>query len=472
MPQDPIVAIEIAWMEPVEAAARLRGLGHLVFLDSAMPHPVLGRTSYVAADPFGRWLVEDGGASWNGEALEEPPLASMARLLRDFAVEDRPGLPPLQGGAIGYFAYEFGRLLDAQPLAAMPQHGPVPDAAFGFYDVVCCFDHVDRRAWIVSTGHPERDPDRRADRARQRASAMQVRLAAHVETAPSRQPRIDRSAWRSTFTRESYGAAVERVIGAVLNGDLFQANIAQCFSADMPSGFDPWAFYRALRIRNPAPFAAYLEDGSRAIASSSPERFISLDAGHVETRPIKGTARRAADAGEDRRRRETLLASVKDRAENLMIVDLMRNDLSRLCVPHSVKTPVLCGLETYAGVHHLVSVVTGTLRPGRGATDVIAATFPGGSITGAPKIEAMRLIAEIEAQRRGLYCGSIAWFGFNGRLDSNIAIRTVTMQNGIAAFQAGGGITALSRPAEEYGETLDKAARIFEAFADQDGATA
>jgi para-aminobenzoate synthetase component 1 len=460
-----VLVQEIPWMEPALAALRLRALGCLAFLDSAMRHATLGRYSYVAADPFGCWRVEHGRPSWNGIGLDDAPLDSLSQLLEQFAQSDLPGLPPFQGGAIGSFAYEFGRLLDAQPETAPPPHGAGPDAAFDFYDVICAFDHGLEQAWIISTGHPEKQPDARAVRARARANQILAQLQdGTIELSDGVASAIPSSAWRSNFSRAGYEAAVDRVIAAILNGDIFQANLTQCFSAKTPPAFDPFAFYQRLRRNNPATFAAFIEDEGRAIASSSPERFVKLEGRHVETRPIKGTAPRSPDAEEDRRRGEALLASEKDRAENLMIVDLLRNDLSRICQPHSVRTPVLCGLETYAGVHHLVSTVTGELRPGKRAIDLITATFPGGSITGAPKIQAMAIIAGIEGQQRGTYCGSIGFFWFNGRMDSNIAIRTAVFQNGFAAFQVGGGITALSQPAAEYEETLDKAGRIFAAF--------
>ncbi len=272
-------------------------------------------------------------------------------------------------------------------------------------------------------------------------------------------------AWRSNFTRQAYERAVETVRDYIRAGDIYQANIAQRFTADLPAGFDPFALYRRLRETNPATFGAYQEFEGLTVASSSPERFVRLDGRHVETRPIKGTAKRLPDPAEDRAAAEGLAASAKDRAENVMIVDLLRNDLSRVCAPGSVAVPVLCGLETYAGVHHLVSVVTGTLRDGLDGLDLLEKTFPGGSITGAPKIRAMDIIAEIEGDAREIYCGAIGRIGFDGDLDTSIAIRTVFMDDREAVLQAGGGVTLLSEPGPEYDETLAKAERVFRAFA-------
>jgi para-aminobenzoate synthetase component 1 len=270
--------------------------------------------------------------------------------------------------------------------------------------------------------------------------------------------------WQSNFTRGEFEKAIARTVEYVLAGDIFQANIAQRFTAPIPQGFDAFAFYRSLRAKNPATFAAFLDLGGIQIASSSPERLLSFDGEIAEARPIKGTRRRVQDAGVDAILKADLLASRKDRAENVMIVDLLRNDLSRVCDPGTVEVPVLCGLESYASVHHLTSVVTGKLSAGRTMGDLIGACFPGGSVTGAPKIRAMEIIGELERVPRNVYCGSIGFIGFNGRMDFNIAIRTVTFLNGIASFHGGGGITAKSDPSAEYDETLAKVQRIKEAF--------
>jgi para-aminobenzoate synthetase component I len=228
-----------------------------------------------------------------------------------------------------------------------------------------------------------------------------------------------------------------------------------------PSAF---ALYQRLRERNPATFAALCDYESISLISSSPERLVRCDGLHAEARPIKGTRPRFVDPSRDAASRTELQASRKDRAENVMIVDLLRNDLSRVCQPGSVQVPVLCGLETYANVHHLVSVVEGDLRPGLSMLDLVAALFPGGSITGAPKIRAMEIIAEREQAPRGVYCGAIGYLGFNGHCDFNIAIRTVQMTDGLIRVQGGGGITARSDPSSEYDESLTKISRIMEAF--------
>jgi para-aminobenzoate synthetase component 1 len=267
------------------------------------------------------------------------------------------------------------------------------------------------------------------------------------------------------MSRPIFEAAVARTRELILAGDIFQANIAQRFSAPLPAGWDPLGIYAQLRAANPATFGAFVAGSDQTILSMSPERFLRLRGDRVETRPIKGTRPRSADPAEDRRLADELVASEKDRAENVMIVDLLRNDLSRVARPGTVEVPVLCGLETYASVHHLVSSVTAQLRTDADALDLLAACFPGGSVTGAPKIRAMEIIHALEPDRRGVYCGAIAHFGFDGGFDSNIAIRTLVCSGNEASLHAGGGITLLSDPAGEFEETLVKARRVFEALA-------
>lgn len=455
---------EIPWLEPVDAAERLRALGRLSFLDSAMRHDTLGRYSYVTADPFGQLIADKGTLKWNEELVNTPVPDAISHYLELYSTEEQPGLPPFQGGAIGYFSYEFGRLLERLPEPEIPEQGVMPYAVWNFYDVLLAFDHSERKVWLISTGFPELEETARAERSVERAGLFLDQLAALGSGATGPAAAIPHAEWNSNFDRERYMQAVGQVVEYILDGDIFQANIAQRFSAKLPENYAPWQFYKQLRQRNAATFAAFLDHGDIIIASSSPERFLAVKGKQVETRPIKGTMPRSSDPVEDKKLADTLLDSEKDRAENLMIVDLMRNDLSRVCRPHSVLTPVLCGLETYASVHHLVSVVTGELAKDKSLMDLIAASFPGGSITGAPKLRAMEIITEIERQARGIYCGSIGYMGFNGNFDSNIGIRTVLFQGDKAVFQAGGGITALSDPAAEYQETLDKAARIFSVF--------
>ncbi|WP_349942394.1 aminodeoxychorismate synthase component I [Fulvimarina sp. MAC8] len=454
---------EIAWQDPFEAARKLYAFGGLSFLDSAMAHETLGRYSFVAARPFAVFTVDADGPALSGERIDAAPLQALKGVLARLAMPTVEGYPPFQGGAMGFIAYEFAHHLeDLEP----PQDfDPAkPTMVFPLYDVVLAFDHETSRAYCFSNGQPAKGEEQRKQAELRRDDI----LAALGSPLPDLPPIPEGFDWRSNFFARDYEAAIEATREYVLAGDIFQANIAQTFTSRLPEGFDPLALYARLRQTNAAPFGAFLDCGEMVVASSSPERFLSLTAdGHVETRPIKGTAKRSADEAEDTALSAELLASEKDRAENVMIVDLMRNDLSRVCKADSVEVPVLCGLETYAAVHHLVSVVTGELQAELGPAELIGATFPGGSITGAPKIRAMDIITEIEKTRRGPYCGSIGYIGFDGAMDLNIAIRTVTFEDGTARLAAGGGITVLSDPKAEYEETFTKATRVFAAFEEE-----
>ncbi|MCQ0987746.1 aminodeoxychorismate synthase component I [Jiella marina] len=457
---------EIAFIEPSVAAERLRPLGTLAFLDSAMRHETLGRYAFIGADPFAMFMVDAKGAKLDGHPLSGAPLDALKSLLAQYETETIPGLPPFQGGAMGIFAYDFAHHLERldRPDDLDPAK---PTIRLGLYDTVLAIDLSERRAFLIATGHPEKDAAARDARAAARIRAFQERLEAPQHASTAQSPWTGGFDWRSNFFAADYRAGIERVREYIRDGDIFQANIAQTFQAKLPAAFDPFALYLRLRRSNAAPFGAYFDFGDLQIASSSPERFVKLQDGMVEARPIKGTAKRSADPAEDRALAETLLASEKDRAENVMIVDLLRNDIARVCTPDSVEVPVLCGLESYAAVHHLVSVVTGRLAEGYCATDLIAASFPGGSITGAPKIRAMDIITEIENTARGPYCGSMGYLGFDGTMDLNIAIRTVSFEAGRARLSAGGGITILSDPAAEYEETFTKATRVFAAFQEE-----
>jgi para-aminobenzoate synthetase component I len=288
-------------------------------------------------------------------------------------------------------------------------------------------------------------------------------LAAAGPLPPPPDPR-DPPDIASTFTRAGYEEAVRRVVDHILAGDVFQVNISQRLSAPLPPALTPFGLFRRLQRANPAPFCAYVASAGTVVACSSPERFLRLEGGEVETRPIKGTRPRGADPEEDDRLAAELAASEKDRAENVMIVDLLRNDLSRVCADGSVAVPQLCRVERFARVMHLVSSVTGTLRPGLGAVDLLEACFPGGSITGAPKIRAMQIIAELEPVRRGPYCGAVGHAGWDGSLDTGVVIRTLVVRDGRVTFGAGGGVVADSDPASEYEETMAKAGALIAAL--------
>jgi para-aminobenzoate synthetase component 1 len=420
-----------------------------VFLDSGLHHPGQSRYDILSAQPYARLVTRGALTEIYGDGIElsrEDPFALVRRALQPDPACG--GDLPFCGGAIGYFGYDLGRRLERLPSIAEDAEG-LPEMAIGLYDWAVVVDHGERRSWLVGQG---RDPE------------TDIKWDGLVERFANPPPERARAPFRilapveSNLTHDAYARAFRRIRGYIHDGDCYQVNLAQRFSA-LACG-DPWLAYQRLRIVNPAPFSAYLGTPYAQVLSASPERFLRVAAGRVETKPIKGTRPRAGHARLDAGRIEELRASEKDRAENLMIVDLLRNDLSKNCAPGTVKVPKLFDVETFATVHHLVSTVTGELRPDRDALDLLRGCFPGGSITGAPKLRAMQIIEELEPHRRGVYCGAIGYVGFDGNMDVNIAIRTMVFSRGTIRFWAGGGIVADSRLEDEYQETFDKAAAM------------
>ncbi|HEX3600974.1 MAG TPA: anthranilate synthase component I family protein [Lacipirellulaceae bacterium] len=453
-------------LDPVEVFRRLSGQPHVILFDSAMRHPELGRYSFVAADPI-EWLEVPADGSDALSALG----TNVGKLTGEFVAE----LPPFQGGWAGLFGYELGGSLEDVPRASIDEFG-VPALAMGLYDVVVAFDHRDRSAWLISQGWPKTDASARQQRAKARLEHFRRLLdrrpsdtihpleqtALSIDQLASQCAVTGRSELTSNFSADGYRAAVQRAIDYIHAGDVFQVNLSQrLLHPAVSSSVD---LYCRLRQRNPAPFAGYLDGGDWQIASASPERFVQVLDGHVETRPIKGTRGRARRPEADLFAGDDLRASEKDRSENIMIVDLLRNDLSRTCLADSVRVSQLCGLEMYEYVQHLVSVVEGELRPDQTVIDVLRTSFPGGSVTGAPKIRAMEIIAELEPTVRGAYCGSLGYIGVGGQMDTNILIRTITASRGWWQLPVGGGIVAQSDPQNEYEETWHKAAGMLRAL--------
>jgi len=420
-----------------------------VFLDSGLHHPGQSRYDILSAQPYARLVTRGALTEIQSDGVEltrEDPFVLVRRFL-DFRRGDESALP-FSGGAIGYFAYDLARRLEALPAIARDEER-IPEMAIGIYDWAVVVDHCERRSWLVGQG---RDPE---------TDVKWDRLVALFTTPPPEKRRVPfriTSPVASNMTREEYMAAFRRIQRYIREGDCYQVNLAQRFAAQATG--DAWLAYQALRVINPAPFSAYLGTPHAQVLSASPERFLKVENGRVETRPIKGTRPRAGHPRLDAELAEALRWSEKDRAENVMIVDLLRNDLSKSCALGSVKVPRLFEVESYATVHHLVSTVTGVLAPGRDALDVLRGSFPGGSITGAPKLRAMEIIEELEPQRRGVYCGAIGYIGFDGNMDLNIAIRTLVHSRGVIRCWAGGGIVADSRAEDEYQETFDKAAAM------------
>lgn len=453
--------------DPLAAFAVLAGEKGAMLLDGAAAEGGRARYTILASDPFS-WIevAGDGTVRRDGVTLPVDPFTALEQALAPFRRPPPPGLPAFAGGAVGVMGYELGRYLERLP---EPHRTglDLPDMAFGLYDTVAVFDHATGGAWIVSGAERAADAAARPVLARTLAHALRDRLRSAPPLArDTGDGLLRRPGWEAELAPAEYRNKVSRILEYIRAGDIYQANMTQRFMGRLRPGVTAWDAYRRLRPRTAAPFSAFLNLGDgRAIASGSPERFLSLTAdGDIETRPIKGTRPRHADAARDGELAAELLSSEKDRAENLMIVDLLRNDLSRVARIGSVRVPSLWGLESYRTVHHLTSVVTGRLKPGLGPVDLLRASFPGGSITGAPKIRAMEIIHELEPARRGAYCGSVMWIGWDGSMDSSIIIRTAAIAGDKVQVQAGGGIVADSDPEEEYQESLTKAKAILTAL--------
>ncbi|ADE16895.1 para-aminobenzoate synthase, subunit I [Nitrosococcus halophilus Nc 4] len=432
-----------------------------IFLDSGRPASPFGRFDIIAADPFVTFSCRGSETTVCKRhdtllSLENPFALLQSELRRCHNKKPPLVFPelPLGGGAMGYFSYDLGRRLEQLPTLALDAEH-MPEMAIGLYDWVIVVDHHQRRCFLVGQGYDSRTWERwealkfHLSQIRRPPTGSTFRLCGQIE---------------SNMNREGYHQAFARIQHYIHEGDCYQVNLAQRF--EVPAQGDPWTLYRRLRLRNAAPFSAYFSTPEGGVLSTSPERFLLVNGGRVETRPIKGTRPRSSSPRRDHRLALELQNSPKDRAENVMIVDLLRNDLGRVCLPGSIHVPNLCAIESFATVHHLVSTVRGQLAPGRDSLDLLQACFPGGSVTGAPKVRAMEIIEELEPHRRGIYCGSLGYIGFEGNMDTNIAIRTLVYNHNSLRFWAGGGIVADSVEKAEYQETLDKAAAILQTLSE------
>ncbi|HEY7590899.1 MAG TPA: aminodeoxychorismate synthase component I [Candidatus Limnocylindrales bacterium] len=435
-------------LAPMELAERFRDLPGLIVLESARPGRN-ARWSYLTADPL---LVIDRPSDGPdpfaaarvalrrvaaGAALAEPALAG--------------GVPPFLGGLAGYLSYDLGRRFERLPAIATDDQA-LPHLRLALHDWVLAWDRRTGSAWLGG-----RAVDHDIDRLERRLAAVRERMAVGGLRPPGRDDLPSEMHFVSGLDRRAYEAGVEQIRDHIARGHIYQANLTRRLETRF-SGH-AWPLYRRLRTGDPALFAAFVDLGEgRALVSASPEPFVRVDPlGFVATDPIKGTRRRGRSREEDRALACELLASGKDRAENVMIVDVLRNDLGRVCRPGSVRVPRLCRLERTAAVQHLVTTVTGRLAPGRDPFDLLTASFPGGSITGAPKIRAMAILETLEPVRRGPYTGAIGWIGPDGAMATSIAIRTLVADGGRLTLHVGGGITWRSDPAAEWDETVAKA---------------
>lgn len=443
---------EIPYREPEKAFSIFAEEDGCVFLDSNDSKSPHSNFSFIGFSPLEKITRHGDKTEISNQEFSlnfyNNPFDIIANRLdtwkQSIRLAARPPLP-FTNGAIGFFAYELARVIEKLPPSAQDMMG-TPDLALGIYDQVIGFDLKKKKSWFCTIAANEKT-------AQARLSVLNARLNNFKYTLPN----SSRPEWQRLKTRDEYKSDIQTVINYIHAGDIFQVNLTQTFLADKPDYFDSYAHYLQLRNINPAPFSSYFRMADVTLSSSSPERFLKVANGKVETRPIKGTV-------SDDQSPATLKASVKDRAENTMIVDLLRNDLSKVCKPDSINVPQLCEVESYSGLHHLVSTVTGDLKDNASAISVLAACFPGGSITGAPKIRAMEIIDELEPVRRGAYCGAMGYIGFDGAMDMNITIRTLVYKGDKISLSVGGGIVADSDMEAEYQETLVKARKIFESF--------
>jgi len=445
----------VPYHEPDRLFAPLADVPWAIWLDSGSDS-MQGRYDIMVMEPSVTLLTGSDGTTLieSADGVSQTSTSDPFVLLREQLGPHTVALPeglPFAGGAVGYFAYDLCRLIEQLPSIAKDDT-TLPLMAMGIYDWALVCDRQAQQCWLVSNRLDENDL---------RWQQLLARFSAPDGT--NNQPTLSaRSPIQSNMEPDAYASAFDKVQHYLEEGDCYQVNLAQRFKVEVEG--HPWSGYLDMREVGAGPFSAYLNLPDVQVLSISPERFLKLENGNVETKPIKGTRRRLQDAEADRLLADELRNSTKDRAENLMIVDLLRNDLGKSCRTGSVKVPELFTLESHATVHHLVSTVIGELDEGKDALDLLKGCFPGGSITGAPKLRAMQIIEELEPHRRGIYCGAIGYIGFDGNMDCNIAIRTAVHKDGILYYHAGGGIVRDSSCEEEYQESLDKTAVFFECF--------
>lgn len=475
---------EISYIDPVYLFQQIYGIYpyNSLFLDSSNYDKgsisAFNQYSYIAFDPVDIISYENG-MTYLGDAPQQvSPFDFLNQYMETLPQYEKvEGLPAFQGGLAGFFGYELLHTLEEVPFPKeyRDHQSQIEDMRVGYYDLVLAFDHEQKKGWAFSC-HPVNAAARLKwvlsfiDPFLQRFKDTPQTEYRHPICPPLQEMVCD-------FSQQEFEETLHQTLEYIVSGDIFQANITRRMKGILATPVCLMSLYERLRSINPAPFSAFLKWRYRdrstslhtpqtqflghecAILSSSPERFISISCnGDVETKPIKGTRKRYIDDFEkDQQEIEQLKNSEKDRAENMMIVDLMRNDLSKVCRPFSVKTPALCYIESYQTVHHLVSTIVGSLKNGKTPIDVLKATFPGGSITGAPKVRAMEIISELEKVPRGPYCGSMGYVSLNGSMDTSIMIRTLVVKDREICFNVGGGIVADSDPCDEYVETCTKA---------------
>jgi len=449
---------------PIEAFYRFVSQTNLFFLDSALPVKGISRYSFLGFQPFLIMKTKHRKITLTDRdgvlEIEGNPLEHLRELLKQFSLKNIVDSIPFQCGVVGYFGYDLCHFIERLPTKAIDDIG-LPDMYMGFYDVIISYDNLLEKCHIIGVDFGLDSTIE--DRMKQAVDVLCRKSDSEfisVDHKPN--PKITETTLRFNFTREHYLNAIRHIKDYISAGDVYQVNLSQRIEAhlDIP----PYELYKILRSVNPAPFSCYLNFDDVAIISSSPERFLKVHARHVQTRPIKGTRPRGKDAKTDEIMKQALLSSPKDDAELTMIIDLERNDLGRVCDYGSVKVTERKVLEAYPTVYHLVSTIEGDLHERYDLMDLLKAAFPGGSITGAPKIRAMQIIDELEPTQRSVYTGAIGYIGFNGDADLNIAIRTFITKDKMVYFQVGSGIVADSNEEEEYEETMHKAKALIDSL--------
>jgi para-aminobenzoate synthetase component 1 len=447
------------------------------WLDANVDAGKLGRFSFLTADPFlkitahGYNITEENCLSGEKTEHQSPFFPFLEKLQKHWQRPKESGFLPFESGLIGYLGYELGHQVENFAQTTINDL-KMPDAFFAAYDALIAIDHLTDTTWLLASGLPEKAESPAARiRARQRLdelrevvdgarkSEIKAAKTTNIKVKKAQETKQISSAeghLEANFSYPLYKSAIRKILDYIAAGDIYQVNLSQRFATPFSGSLQE--FYLHFRNLSPTPFGAYLETGEHCIMSNSPERYLLINGDYIETRPIKGTRPRGATTNEDSALGRELLLSPKDRAEHIMIVDLERNDLGRIAAYGSVHVPEMQILESYANVHHMVSTVAGRIRPGKSSSDCLFNSFPGGSITGAPKLRSMEIIDELESTCRGVYTGSIGYFDFSGDLDFNIAIRTAVACNNHLYFQVGGGIVADSDPDDEYQETRTKAA--------------